>query len=51
MDLSSLTEMLERLDQMIASFEQDENRFYLILDLAYQMRDELRQSIALDPDD
>jgi hypothetical protein len=51
MDLSSLAEMLDRLDQMIASFEQDENRFYVIIDLAYQMRDELRQTIALDPDE
>lgn len=51
MDISSLTELLERVDEIIITLEPDENRFYVVLDLAHQLRDELTQLIALDPDE
>lgn len=49
MDIPSLTELVDRVDEMIATFEHDENRFYVVIDIAHQLRDELQQLITLDP--
>jgi hypothetical protein len=47
MNTTSLYELLERVDDFIAALEQDENRFYVAIDLAHQLRDELSQTIEL----
>jgi hypothetical protein len=50
MDILPLDELVDQMDQIIASLDQDENRFYVVLDLAHQLRDELSQVIASDSD-
>lgn len=47
MPASTGTEMLERLDEVIAILERNENRFYVEIDLAHQLRDQLAQTIDL----
>jgi hypothetical protein len=38
---------LDRLDEVISFLEQDENRYYVELDLIHQLRDQLAQTINL----
>jgi hypothetical protein len=47
MSVSPGTEILERLDEVIGYLERDENRFYVEIDLAHQLRDHFAQSIDL----
>ena len=51
MDILPVAELLDLVDQIVASLDQDENRFYVVLDLAHQLRDELSQVIEMDSDD
>lgn len=51
MDLPSLSEMISRIDEIISALDQDENRFYIIIDLAHQLREELHLAISVDPED
>ena len=44
---TSLTDLLERVDEIIATLEHDENRFYVVIDIAHQLRDELAQIMEL----
>lgn len=48
MDLLPPTEILDTLDAIIASLEVDENRFYVAIDIAHQLRDELTQIVEQD---
>lgn len=44
---TSLTDLLERVDEIINTLEQDDNRFYVVIDIAHQLRDELTQIMNL----
>lgn len=48
MDIPSSEDLLDQLDELISMFEQDENRFYVVLDIAHQLRDELSQVVDRD---
>lgn len=51
MDTSSYADLLELIDQLTAALEADENRFYLVLELAHQLRDELENAAQLSEGD
>ena len=38
-------ELLNTLDAMLLVLESDENKFYIAIDLAHQLRDELSQTL------
>lgn len=44
---TSLADLLERVDEIIAALEIEENRFYVVIDIAHQLRDELTQIMEL----
>lgn len=46
MDVLTPVEILDYLDQLIRSLERDENLFFVALDVAYQLRDELTQILT-----
>lgn len=37
--------MIERVDELISEMEDREDAFYVALELAYQLRDELKQAL------
>jgi hypothetical protein len=47
MSAFSGTDIIERLDEIITVLEQNENQFYVEIDLAHQLRDQLAQTIDL----
>lgn len=51
MDILPIDEILDLMDQIVASLARDENRYYVVIDLAHQLRDELTQVIAINSDE
>lgn len=51
MDHLSASEIFESLDAIIAALEADEHRFYIVLDIAHQLRDELSETLQRDEDE
>lgn len=52
MDTLSYVDLIDQVDQLIVALEADENRFYLVLELAHQLRDELENAtLPSDSDD
>lgn len=43
MNTLSVSEMVSRIEEVLATLEENEHQFYLSIDLAYQLRDELTQ--------
>lgn len=46
MDYFSPAEILERIEELITAFEQNEPMFYVCVDIAHQLKDEVTQAIA-----
>ena len=44
----SYDDLLQSVDEFISVLEQDENRFYVVLDLAHQLRDEFISATGVD---
>lgn len=38
-----MTELIDRVDELIQILEQDEHKFFVILDIAHQLRDEIQR--------
>lgn len=46
MDVLTPVELLDYLDQIIRSLERNEDIFFVALEVAYQLRDELAQALS-----
>lgn len=47
----SLPEIRDTVEEMLAVFERDENRFYVLIDITHQLHAELTEAMAADNDD
>lgn len=45
METLSPVDILDRLDEIICSLESNESVFYVAIDMAYQLRDEVKQAM------
>jgi len=46
MDILTTTDLLETINEVIRTLEADESVFYIALDVAHQLRDEVQQALA-----
>lgn len=50
MDLLSPREILENLEDIIMALEDDENLFYIAVDLSHQLRDAIKEVVPFEYD-
>jgi exonuclease VII small subunit len=48
MDLLTTDEIVDAIDSLILTLNEDENQFYVAIDLAHQLREELLQVLSGD---